>query len=201
MTKSSNHSKRTFSAETQELIKGVIVRAEKFKAEAYSILSKYQPTPVIREADKLIENIFRKFHSVAIEITRRHDNRDTLRIDDEYDVQDLLHGLLRIYFEDVEDEEWTPSYAGGCSRIDFLLRNEEIAIESKMTRKGLSQKKVREQLIIDKAYYKTHPKCKTLYCLVYDPGDKIKNPRGFERDLSDKVNGFETRVFVVPRRA
>lgn len=198
MTKSSEPSKRTFSADTEKIIEDIVVRVEKFKAESEKILSKYQPAPIVKEARELIENIFLKFHSVAVEITRRHANRKTLRIRDEYDVQDLLHGLLRIHFEDIQDEEWTPSYAGGCSRIDFLLRNENIAIEVKMTRKGLSQKKIREQIIIDKAYYKPHPRCRTLYCLVYDPQDKIKNPRGFERDLSDRVDGFETRVFVVP---
>jgi hypothetical protein len=31
---------------------------------------------------------------------------------DEYDVQDLLYALLRIFFDDVRPEEWTPSFAG-----------------------------------------------------------------------------------------
>jgi hypothetical protein len=200
MTKSSKLSKRIFSADSEKIIKEIVVRVEKFKAEADVILSKYQPVPIVKEAKDLIENLFLKFHSVAVEIARRHANRNTLRIKDEYDVQDLLHGLLRIHFEDIQDEEWTPSYAGGCCRIDFLLRNENIAIETKMTSKKLGHKKIREQLIIDKAHYRTHPLCKTLYCLVYDPHDKIKNPRGFEKDLSDKANSFETKVFVVPKR-
>ena len=42
-------------------------------------------------------------------------------MEDEYDVQDLFHALLTIYFEDIRKEEWSPSYAGGASRMDFLL--------------------------------------------------------------------------------
>lgn len=172
----------------------------KFKAEKDRILSEYQPFAKVERANQLIENLFHKFHSTVKEITQRHDGRATLMINDEYDVQDLLRGLLRLHFDDIRDEEWTPSYAGASARMDFLLKNEKLVVEVKMIRKGLGQKKVREQLIIDKAYYKEHKDCKTLYCFVYDPEEKIRNPRGFERDLSDKVGSLETKVFVAPRR-
>jgi len=173
----------------------------KFKAEAESIISKCQPRIIVSDADKAVEKLFRKFHSVLLEIGRRHNARPSLQVNDEYDVQDLFRGLLRIYFEDIRDEEYTPSYAGASARMDLLLKNEQMVIETKMTRNGLGQKQVREQLIIDKAYYKIHKDCKKLYCLIYDPMYKIKNPRGFETDLSDMVNGFETKVFVIPERA
>lgn len=201
MTKSSKPSKIIFSAETEEIIKDTIVRAEKFKAEAYSILSKYQPPAIIEEANQLIENVFLKFHSVVGEISRRYDNRDTLQITDEYDVQDLLRGLLRLYFDDIRKEEWTPSYAGKSTRIDFLLKQEQIAIETKMTRKGLNAKKLGDELIVDIAHYQKHPECKTLYCFIYDPEERISNPRGFERDLSGKHGNLVTKVLIVPKRA
>jgi hypothetical protein len=200
MTKSSKPSKTIFSAETEEIVKNIIVRAEKFKTEADSILSKYKIPPTIEEADKLIENIFFKFHKVSVEIKRRHENRDTLQINDEYDVQDLLRGLLKIHFDDIRAEEWTPSYAGKASRIDLLLDEERIAIETKMTREGLNEKKLGDDLIIDIAHYQKHPKCKTLYCFVYDPEERISNPRGFERDLTRRHDGLDTIVFVLPKR-
>jgi len=175
----------------------------KFKAEADIELSKHKP-PRIRiqeEVYEQIENLFLRFHSVVRQMSReqRHDNRPTLDVNDEYDVQDLLHGLLRLFFDDIRDEEWTPSYAGSSTRMDFLLKNEHVVIEVKMLRKGLGKKRVAEELIIDKAHYREHPDCKTLYCLVYDPHGKIINPKGFEDDLSEKIGDFETRVFIVPR--
>lgn len=92
---------------------------------------------------------------------RRHSSRSTLEVTDEYDVQDLLNAILRLHFDDVRPEEWTPSYAGGNNRMDFLLKDDEISIEVKMTRDGLKDKELGEQLIIDIAKYKEHPNCKS----------------------------------------
>ena len=63
-------------------------------------------------------------------------------MEDEYDVQGLLHALLHLYFNDIRAEEWTPSYAAGSSRIDFLLKNERIIVETKKTRRGLSEREL-----------------------------------------------------------
>jgi len=200
MTKSSKPSKTIFSAETDEIVKDIIVRAEKFKTEADSILSKYKIPLTIEEAGKIIENILFKFHKVVGEIKKRHDNRETLQINDEYDVQDLLRGLLKIHFDDVRKEEGTPSHAGKSTSIDLFLKEKQIAIETKMTRKGLDEKKIGDELIIDIAHYQKHPKVKFLYCFVYDPEERISNPQGFEKDLSGQHENLTTKVFVLPKR-
>lgn len=110
--------------------------------------------------DDILTNIFNHFHIVAKQLKRRYDNRKTIELGDEYDVQDLLHALLKLHFDDVRPEEWTPSYAGGCNRMDFLIKDDEIAIEVKMTRNGLKDKEVGDQLIIDIAKYQSHPNWK-----------------------------------------
>ena len=124
--------------------------------------------------------------------------RPTIEINDEYDVQDLLEALLKLHFDDVRAEEWTPSYAGGANRIDFLLKEEEIAIEVKMTRDNLKDKEVGEQLIIDIAKYRAHPNCKVLYCFVYDPNRVIRNPTGLTRDLEKLGADFKVKVYIRP---
>lgn len=199
MTKSSKHSKTIFSPEVEKTIKEAISRAVNFKKVVDNILSQYKRPIELEQVSQLIERILLKFPAVVKEIRQRYGNRPTFVIKDEYDVHDLLRGLLRLYFDDVREEEWTPSYAGASARMDFLLKNEQIVIEVKMARKGLSQKQIREQLIIDKAHYRKHPDCKKLYCFIYDPEGKIKNPRGYEKDLSEKIGDFETKVLVVPR--
>lgn len=140
-----------------------------------------------------------RFHLVARQIRQRYNNRETLDIKDEYDTQDLLHSLLRIYFDDIRKEEWNPSYAGGATRSDFLLKNEQIIIEVKKTRTGLNSKKLGEELIIDIVKYKTHHNCKYLYCFVYDPEGYIDNPRGIENDLSGEKDGVEITVKIIPK--
>ncbi len=146
----------------------------------------------------IIENLCRRFHHVVRQLRSRHDNRGTLDVNDEYDVQDLLHALLTLRFDDIRAEEWTPSYAGSCSRTDFLLKQEQIVIETKKTRKTLNTKELGEQLIIDIAKYKAHPDCKTLFCFVYDPEGKITNPRGIENDLSRDDSGLLVKVLITP---
>lgn len=83
------------------------------------------------DGDSALNAIFSHFYKVARQLRCRYENRETLKIEDEYDVQDLLHALLLLYFDDVRAEEWTPSYAGKSSRMDFLLKNERVVIEVK----------------------------------------------------------------------
>jgi len=145
-----------------------------------------------------IKIICDRFHLFARRLKIRHSNRSTIEINDEYDVQDLFHALLTLYFDDIRDEEWTPSYAGRASRTDFLLKQEQTVIEIKRTREKLTDKEVGEQLIIDITRYKSHPDCKNLICFVYDPERRIKNPRGIENDLSKTTDGMIVQVFIRP---
>ena len=103
-----------------------------------------------------------------------------------------------MHFDDIRAEEWTPSYAGAASRIDFLLPEAEVVIELKMTRQSLSAKQVGEQLIVDIARYRSHPQCKTLFCIVYDPSGRIANPRGVENDLNREDGEMTVKVMIVP---
>lgn len=146
-----------------------------------------------------IRMICERFHLVARQLRSRHADRDTLDISDEYDVQDLFHALLTIYFDDIRDEEWTPSYAGSNSRVDFLLKQEEVVVEIKKTRKGLGSKELGEQLIIDIQRYQVHPSCKALVCFVYDPEGRIVNPRGIENDLNKEIDDFVVYVIITPK--
>lgn len=146
----------------------------------------------------VIDNIIKRFHSVARQLRVRYEQRPTLDISDEYDVQDLLHALLRLFFKDIRPEEWTPSYGGTCSKMDFLLRDEEVVIEVKKTRKSLKQKEIVDQLIIDIARYEEHPHCKTLICFVYDPEGWIGNSSAIVSDLEKRQSKIGVRVFVQP---
>ncbi len=150
-------------------------------------------------SEKVISETFDNFHSFCRQLINRHNGRDTFSINDEYDVQDLLHCILKLHFKDVREEEYTPSYAGSSTRMDFLLKDENIVIEVKKTRKGLTDKEIGEQLILDVAHYKNHPNCKFLKCFVYDPENLVKNPRGLETDLnklSDDLMSVE--LFIRP---
>lgn len=153
--------------------------------------SKFDPiNPLIR--------IFDKFHLIVRQLRNRHNNKTTLDVSDEYDVQDLLHALLIVDFDDIRAEEWTPSYAGKSSRMDFLLKDFKIVIEVKKTRLGLTAKELGSQLIEDIGRYKVHPDCETLLCFVYDPEGYVGNPKGIENDLSRDEGDLKVRVYIRP---
>lgn len=153
---------------------------------------------IVVSANENIERIINRFHQVCRQLSHRYSSRNTLDVNDEYDVQDLFHALLKLYFDDVRPEEYTPSYAGAASRTDFLLKNEQIIIELKKSRKTLRAKEVGEQLIIDSQRYQAHPDCKRIICFVYDPEGFIANPKGIENDLSKEMNGIPVSVFIRP---
>lgn len=145
-----------------------------------------------------VEQICSRFHLITRQLRSRHEGRDTLDVQDEYDVQDLMHALLSLHFDDIRPEEYTPSYAGKSSRMDFLLKREATVVEIKKTRSGLDAKELSSQLIEDIERYKAHPDCRTLICFVYDPEGLIANPRGIEADLSREENPFPVDVFIRP---
>lgn len=136
---------------------------------------------------------------VARQLRRRYNRRPTLDVADEHDVQDLLHSILTIHFDGIRPEEWTPGYAGGSSRMDFLLPEIEVVVETKMARQGLTGKQLGDELLIDIARYAEHPRCRTLYCIVYDPEARIANARGIENDLTGNKGKIAVRVMIVPR--
>ncbi len=157
------------------------------------------PDDVAPDSMKVIEQICLRFHSAARQLQDRYNERPTIEINDEYDVQDLLLAFLKIHFDDIRPEEVTPSHAGQSGRVDFLLKSERIVIEVKRTRQSLKAGQLGEQLIVDRARYETHPDCDTLVCFVYDPEGRIPNPVGLERDLEGQAGRLKMRVIIAPR--
>ncbi len=154
---------------------------------------------IVPRAMETVEQLARGFHSVVRKLSQRYNDRPALEIRDEYDVQDLFYALLTPFFEDIRPEEVAPSHAGGHGRIDFLIKAEQIVIEIKKTRPSLKVKALRDQLIVDKEIYRTHPHCRTFIAFVYDPDGHIDNPTGFEKDLSNVAGDMRVKVIVAPR--
>jgi hypothetical protein len=164
--------------------------------------SKRTPSSQREEADTLpgLRQLLSRFHRVVLELRHRHDERPTLDLVDEYDAQDLIRALLVLQFDDVRQEEWTPSYAGKSGRMDFLLKPQRIVIEVKITRQGRTERQVGEELIIDIARYGSHQDCKRLVCFVYDPDHRIRNPAALQSDLSRTEGEMSVEVIVAPAR-
>jgi len=182
--------------EAESILQSMLEEIEEFWEEK-TITDK---TSTTLSTTKIIELLCNRFHLVVRQLTKRHGGRKTLEVKDEYDVPDLMHSLLSLFFDDIRPEEWTPSYAGKSARVDFLLKVEKTVLEMKHSRVGLTEKELGDELIIDIGRYKaTHPDCESLYCFVYDPQGSINNPRGIENDLSKEIGGMPVRVIIAPK--
>jgi hypothetical protein len=146
--------------------------------------------------EALLTVIVRGLPRAAYPLSHRRKGATNLSFRSEYDVQDLLHAMLRPWVADVRAEEFTPSYAGSSTRMDFLLPAHETVIETKIVRDRRHAGKIGDELVIDIAHYAAHPKCKHLWCVIYDPARLIKNEGGMTADLDGTHSSGERSVDV-----
>ena len=162
----------------------------------------------VRQADHLVryhtdarlddvEDLLKRFPRVVNALAHRHSNRPGFELLDEYDVQDLLRGLLLFTLSEVREEEWTPSHIGASSRIDFVLPLRQTAIEVKMTRGGMTLRELGDQLVIDIARYRAHPDVRSVICFIVDAAGIVLNRDGLVRDLrASSSEMLEVRVVI-----
>jgi hypothetical protein len=169
-----------------------------------------QPLPVISnprgptkpaKIDELLEILIKGLRRAMDPLTYRRKEAQALSFSTEYDVQDLLHALLRPWVADVRAEEFTPSHAGSSTRMDFLLPKYKIVLELKFVRSRDHAKRIGNELIGDIDHYQRHPDCKDLWCVVFDPDHLLPNPEGLKSDLqgqrTTKDGSVHVRVYVL----
>lgn len=150
-----------------------------------------KPTKIDELLDVLLRGLRRAMHP----LTHRRKGAQPLSFSTEYDVQDLLHALLRPWVADIRPEEYVPSYAGSSTRMDFLLPQYKIVIELKFVRDS-NHAKIGDELIIDIDHYRAHPDCDCLWCVVYDPDHLLTNAEGLKNDLEGERSSKDGKVRV-----
>jgi len=133
--------------------------------------------------DELLRVLVKGLPRAVYPLQHRRKGFQCLTFQSEYDIQDLLHAMLRPWVSDVRPEEFTPSYAGSSTRMDFLLPKHSTVIETKLVRSKQHAAKIGDELIIDIDHYRTHPGCRKLWCVIYDPNNFIQNIGGLQNDL------------------
>jgi len=165
--------------------------------------SHQEPAPQFPQAGsdpvELVKTLCCRFHSVARQLRLRGEYRATLSVEDEFDAQNLLHALLRVQFDNIDTDEWTPSYSSGAPRTTLLLNDGHLAVIVKKTGPGLNAKDLTDQLRIDAERYRSYDRCTTLLCFMYDPEGRIGNPRGLEASLASANDSFVIDVLVAPK--
>jgi hypothetical protein len=147
--------------------------------------------------DILLEFIFTNFSLFCQQISKRYNDRPTIEIVDEYDVQNIIHSILKLFFSDIRREVYNPQYLGKSTRIDFILNNENIGIEIKYADGLNPEKRIGDELLIDINHYKENRNCKKLICFIYNPNGAFNNPEGFKNEL-EKSKELPVKVYINP---
>ncbi|QBR93286.1 hypothetical protein [Nocardioides euryhalodurans] len=153
------------------------------------------------DAVRTVLAISERFLLVQRSLSKHPHGGDPVKFETEYDDQFLLRALLVQFFDDVRDEEYTPSYAGSNSRVDFVLPDFGLAIELKHTREGLRDGDLGAELLIDRERYQQHIDVTHLLVIVFDHDGILRNPRGLESDLQREHSqpGLTVTVRILDR--
>jgi hypothetical protein len=136
-------------------------------------------TPV--DALRVLDGLLRRLPRVVRQLRVRHGDRPAFRVEDEYDLEDLLRALLPLHFDDIRPEGRTPSYAAR-TRTDFVLAAEGMAVTVKPVAALGDEQRLAGQLAEDVAYYERRGGVRALVCLVYDPEQRVVEPGRFEAE-------------------
>jgi hypothetical protein len=177
-----------------DVFRGPLLAQKKILIDA---AGRYGASGDMLSALALLDQIFRRLPFALATLSRTIRDRPGLSIDDEYDVQRVVHAILQLHFDDVREEEWSPSYAGAATRIDFVVREARVAVETKYVRPDLTRKRLGEELATDILRYRKHPDVGALFALIYDPERRIGNPTGFEHDLFSDEGELFVRAIIV----
>lgn len=154
-------------------------------------------TPILpKDLKTLITTIVQSTSKSILPLQRRRKNSKNIDFNNEYDYQDFLYSMLIPWVKDIRPEEFTPSYAGTSKRVDFLLKDHSLFVEVKYARDKTHAKKIGDEITIDIHHYQSHPECRYLVAIIYDPKRHISNPDGFISDLSRKYTSGENELDV-----
>ncbi len=122
-----------------------------------------------------------------------------VRVDvkDEYDAQGFVHQALLYLYPSVTAEDPMSQYAGASSRTDFFVKSASLLVEVKVTSANHGEKEIRTEIMSDQRAYVRHKDAKHLIVVVYDLVGNIKDPQGFQDDLSDPRPPLPSTVLVV----
>jgi hypothetical protein len=150
-------------------------------------------------ADGVVEVVaaLKRIPQIAKPLVDRRKGRPGITVRDEYDLQDLVECVLWTLCDDVRAEERTPSSAGSSSVMDFLLLASTVALEVKVATKTHGEKELKAELLVDRNDYRTHPSVRRIVAVVFDLASAMRNPRGFETDLTGRWEGIEMVTVVV----
>lgn len=163
-------------------------------------------------AKDLIIQILENFENAVIKITdpkeryggkssnSKKQPKTVIKIEDEYDVQDLLYVSLKSVFPTIKYENPLAKFGGKSTRLDFVLMEEGIIIEVKQINESeKNDSKFTDQLKIDIESYHVLEYLTDLIFYIYAPKaiQDINNFLEIQGKRSIEERTFNVKVIVV----
>jgi len=156
---------------------------------------------VNKSAEEVIRDVLSNFSNAVQKIIQgRRKDHPEFKIEDEYDVQDILYVILKSIFLNLRDEDPIAKVGAKSTKIDLIIREEKILVEVKMIKaKDTNETHFIEQLKVD---FESYHECKwldKLFCFVYDPYKKTKDVSNFNDLNGQRTKGehnFDVEVIV-----
>jgi hypothetical protein len=116
------------------------------------------------------------------------------RMDEIVDLQRMLYSILLPVFPTLRQEVCSDNGYGGM-RADIYLDVFNLVIETKCTRKSMSEKQLLEELGADAFHYQAE----IIYFFVCDRTEIIKNPEAFKQAFvrEQEKDGKTVRMFIL----
>ncbi len=149
-------------------------------------------------SENLLPNILENFYLFLENLIERIPHKrggiqpkqlEGLKVKNEYDVQHLLYAFLKPLYP-MARTEVSEDTGYGTVRADILLDLEH-TIEVKCTRKGMSLKKLIEEIEADMIHYDA----KNIYFFIYDKEKIIENPAIFKKTYENKI--AEKQIHII----
>ena len=143
--------------------------------------------------------VIERFTSATKSLTSRRKGKRNLNISDEYDVQDIIHTILKPFVPLIKNEEVVPGNdVNKFLKIDFLLPLEKTALECKYVRDLSHTKKITKELNDDIQTYIHHQDCNNLIFFIYDKELLISNPDSLEKKYTQtqSIKGKTINIYL-----
>jgi DpnII restriction endonuclease len=146
----------------------------------------------------LILQLCRRLPYTARILATRDREKSPYQIKDEYDVQDLLHAVLRAYLKYSVQEEPLGKVGGvRSSRADIAIEDLGILIEIKYAHGPKDQTRLVEEFAQDLLLYTKWAPLRSFVYFVYNAGD-LRDPEALEELGGEtEIRGRKFRTYVI----
>lgn len=160
----------------------------------FQTLADQAPAPDIA----LLLRVCERLPDAARSLATRRKGKVTYEIKDEYDVQDLLHSIIRAYFKYSVNENPIGKVGGGPSSLaDFSIDELGTIIEAKFVRGPNDQTRIVEEFAQDLLLYSKWAPLETFIYLVYNSRD-LRDPEALEKLAGPhEIAGKKYRTYIV----